>query len=56
MSLVLIDKLNKNRQQLIEFKKQIIEWQMGGCEDYTHEVTLTFPHQPKDRWHAEKTF
>lgn len=49
----LLNELKRNKNNKLYGKKQVIDWL---ARDYTHEVTLTFPYEPKNRWYCEKTF
>jgi hypothetical protein len=56
MSQQLLDELHKNKDDKFKLRNEVIQWQTQNGNDYTHEVTLTFPINPSNRWHAESLF
>ena len=58
MNLKLLAKLQKNKEKKVEERKIIKQWLIGSstAANYTHEVTLTFPFDPKHIDTAEKMY
>ena len=55
MYLTLLAEFNKNKEIKIKERETLKQWLTGNCE-FTHEVTLTFPFDPKHTDIAEKTY
>jgi len=56
VNLQLEKQLHENLKKKKSIKQAVIDFQVQKGDDYTHEVTLTFPKQPKTRWYAEKDY
>jgi hypothetical protein len=51
-----LNELDKNQQKKNAAQADVADWLVGKSDDYTHEVTLTFPFEPKNMAQAEKFF
>lgn len=58
MNLALLAELERNKEKKVEEREIVKQWLIGASTtvDYTHEVTLTFPFDPKHTDTAEKMY